>query len=310
MAGVKISALPALPSAALTDLIAEVQPAVLGVTYKATLQQVSNLFATSLVTPQDGGIVYTNATSMQVLAPTATANRVLMSGANTAPHWSTPTYPTAVGTAGQLIRSDGTNNLYTTLSFPDTVAQNVILFANIANNLGPLAPVNSSVLASSLTGVPTWLGPLTNGQIVIGSTGAIPVASTLTAGAGISIANGAGSITISSTGNLVWTEVVASPQVISVNNGYISNLGGGIAFSLPAVSAVGDTFSIVGKAGIWSITQGAGQTIHVGSTSTTPGVGGSLTANAATDSVNFVCVTANLEWQVVGGPQTAGFVLV
>lgn len=39
---------------------------------------------------------------------------------------------------------------------------------------------------------------LTNGQILIGSTGAAPVAATLTAGTGVTITNAAGSITISS----------------------------------------------------------------------------------------------------------------
>lgn len=39
---------------------------------------------------------------------------------------------------------------------------------------------------------------LTNGQLLIGSTGAAPVAAALTAGAGISITNGAGSITVAS----------------------------------------------------------------------------------------------------------------
>jgi len=48
MAGVKISALPAIPSCALTDLIAEVQPATGGTTYKATLQQVLTLFNSNI----------------------------------------------------------------------------------------------------------------------------------------------------------------------------------------------------------------------------------------------------------------------
>ncbi|HYB56227.1 MAG TPA: hypothetical protein VEK12_08660 [Alphaproteobacteria bacterium] len=41
------------------------------------------------------------------------------------------------------------------------------------------------------------VGPLTNGQLAIGSTGAAPQAATLTAGQGIAITNGPGSITIS-----------------------------------------------------------------------------------------------------------------
>jgi hypothetical protein len=44
------------------------------------------------------------------------------------------------------------------------------------------------------------VGPLTNGQLVIGSTGAPPQAAALTAGPGIAIANGPGSITISAPG--------------------------------------------------------------------------------------------------------------
>mgnify|MGYP001613687937 CR=1 FL=1 len=42
--------------------------------------------------------------------------------------------------------------------------------------------------------------PLTNGQLVIGSTGAIPVAAGLTAGLNISITPGAGSVTVAATG--------------------------------------------------------------------------------------------------------------
>lgn len=134
MAGVKISALPAIASCALTDLIPDVQPAVGGTTYKATLSQLNTLFAANLVTPANGGIVYTDANSLELLAPTATANQVLMSGANSAPHWSTPTYPTASGSAGKILRSDGTNNVYSTATFPDTAtATGTILRADGTN---------------------------------------------------------------------------------------------------------------------------------------------------------------------------------
>jgi hypothetical protein len=44
------------------------------------------------------------------------------------------------------------------------------------------------------------VGPLTNGQLVVGSAGAAPQAQTLTPGAGIAITNGPGSITIAATG--------------------------------------------------------------------------------------------------------------
>ncbi len=171
-----------------------------------------------------------------------------------------------------------------------------------------LTPTNGAIPYSTGT-VMALLGPLTNGQLIVGSTGSIPVAASLTAGANITITPGAGTITIASTGNMNWTAVTGATQTIAVNNAYIANRGGGVAFALPATSAVGDTFTIVGQLGTWSITQAAGQQINVGATATTLGATGTLTSAAATDSANFVCITANTIWQVVGGPQTAGFVL-
>lgn len=72
---------------------------------------------------------------------------------------------------------------------------------------------DSSAMTTDLNGAPTWVGPLTNGQIIIGSTGASPVASTLTAGTGISITNSAGGITIASTAST--TDKVPTMQVFS-----------------------------------------------------------------------------------------------
>jgi len=57
----------------------------------------------------------------------------------------------------------------------------------------------NSVQIKNSGGTLSGVGPLTNGQLVIGSTGAAPVAKTLTAGAGISITNSAGAISIAAT---------------------------------------------------------------------------------------------------------------
>jgi hypothetical protein len=59
---------------------------------------------------------------------------------------------------------------------------------------------NHSLLAGAASNGITSLGVATNGQLPIGSTGADPVLATLTAGSGITITNGAGSITIAATG--------------------------------------------------------------------------------------------------------------
>ena len=57
-----------------------------------------------------GAIPYQSAANTTtVLAATATANKLLVSGASAAPTWSVPTFPNASATTGKVIKSDGTN---------------------------------------------------------------------------------------------------------------------------------------------------------------------------------------------------------
>jgi hypothetical protein len=61
---------------------------------------------------------------------------------------------------------------------------------------------NHSLLLGNILGSISSLGVATNGQLPIGSTGTNPVLATLTAGTGISITNGAGSISIATSGGV------------------------------------------------------------------------------------------------------------
>lgn len=167
-----------------------------------------------------------------------------------------------------------------TLTAEVVVTQHDLLVGGAANNITGLA--------------------LTNGQLPIGSTGADPVAATLTAGTGISITNGPGSITIDSTaGEITWQTVGAS-QALVVNNGYICTAGAALSFSLPAASAVGSTISLtLDGSTSWTVTQGAGQQIRFGSSQTTLGVGGSLASTAQGDTITMVCSVADTRWNVI-----------
>ncbi len=60
------------------------------------------------LTASNGGIVYSTSSAMAILAGTATANQIVMSGANTAPSWSTATYPTTV-TANNILYGSSSN---------------------------------------------------------------------------------------------------------------------------------------------------------------------------------------------------------
>jgi len=169
---------------------------------------------------------------------------------------------------------------------------------------------------SGTTTTAVWtvaIGSLTNGEVLIGSTGNPPTKATLTAGANISITNGAGSITIAATGlaGFSWTTVSGSSQAMLGNNGYITNNAGLVTLTLPATSTVGDEIDIIGKgAGGWTIAQGAGQQIVIGNVSSTAGAGGSVSSTNAKDSLQIICTAANTEWTVLGAPQSLGLTIV
>lgn len=105
--------------------------------------------------------------------------------------------------------------------------------------------------------------------------------------------------TIKGAGTL-WSEVTGTTQAVAVNTGYILNNAGLVTATLPATAAVGDTFEFQGKgAGLYKIAQNATQLINFGSSVTTTGVGGSLTATNQYDSIKLVCITANTVFAVV-----------
>jgi hypothetical protein len=69
---------------------------------------------------------------------------------------------------------------------------------------------------------------------------------------------------------------------------------------LPATAAIGTELEISGfDTHLWTIAQNASQIVNVGSTATTTGVGGSITATSRYDAIRLVCVTADTVWNMV-----------
>lgn len=114
--------------------------------------------------------------------------------------FTTATYPSTATTSGTMLRANGTNWVASTSTFADTYSASSLLYSNGANTVTGLSTANSATLVTSSAGVPSWTSSMTNGQVLIGSTGATPTPATLTAGTNISITNAAGSITIAGTG--------------------------------------------------------------------------------------------------------------
>lgn len=150
----------------------------------------------------------------------------------------------------------------------------------------------------------------TNGQVLIGATGADPAFSTLTSTSGtVSFTAGVNSLDLNVVGGgMAWQTVAVNTSMAS-NTGYVTAAGAQINLLLPAVSAVGAVVQIVdsGQAGTnspWRVTQAAGQQIFAALTyATTSGAGGYLEVTAgSTDaqysSVTLRCIVANTLWVV------------
>lgn len=236
------------------------------------------------LTASNGGIVYSTATAMAILAGTATANKHLQSGSSTAPTWTTSTYA-------------------------DTYAASTILYSNSANTVTGLATANSSVLVTTSAGVPVQAGTMTNGQMIIGSTGATPQVGSITVSGNLSRTLGAGTFALSLTGpaSMTITSNTGTSATLNAFAGVIPINAGLFTFTLSATASVGDIFKIVGRgAGGWLLNLNVGQTVF--GTGFATSSGGSITSTDRYNSIEFVCVVANTGFVVssmMGNPTTA-----
>lgn len=195
------------------------------------------------------------------------------------------------------------------------MAQNNAINANSVTPLvvskggtGANSLTDHGVLLGSGTGAVTPTAVMTNGQLLIGSTGADPVPATVTGGPGVTFVAGAGTLQINVAASLLpWNDVVATPQALLVNNGYSTNNGAvQVVYTLPATAAFGSVIAVSGfSAGGWRINQGAGQSMRLGNTSTTVGAAGHMDSTDAGDCVYMLCVVADTTFVVqapVGNP--------
>lgn len=89
-----------------------------------------------------------------------------------------------------------------------------------------------------------------------------------------------------------WTDATGATQTLAVNNGYITDRGAGVVYTLPATASLGDTIKIVGKLGLATITPNANQQILIGSSSGAVGVTGTAVSNNVGDFIELICITA------------------
>lgn len=201
----------------------------------------------------NGGILYSDATKLDILAHTTTGGQVLQSGASTAPSWSTPTYPSTSGTLNHYLTSDGTNNVYSTHLINlggDYITQGAVSF------LGAFSSTFNFTGATNVT-FPTS-GTLATTSVIF-----------------------------------TWSTVSGTTQAMVANNGYFANNAGLVTFTLPALSSEGDIFEVAGEGtGGWLINYNTAQSIQfINSNSTT--TTGHISSIETGASVRLVCMVAN-----------------
>jgi len=238
----------------------------------------------------NGGIVWSNATQMQILAGTATARQMLQSGASVTPAWSTATWP-ATTTQYGILYSSGTNIvgqiatgnngvLVTDGTGIPTISST--LPAAVQGNITAVGALSSGSLVAGFTPVTVPIGgtgatsftsrgmlygngtspigvtsAMTDGQIVIGSSVGVPAAAALIAGTNITITNGNNTIQIDA---LSGSDVVSytgitnasSPYSAIATDFYISCdvTAGVITVRLPNAPVTGRSFVIKDKVGL------------------------------------------------------------
>lgn len=106
-------------------------------------------------------------------------------------------------------------------------------------------------------------------------------------------------LTISiSGGGFSWTDVTGATQALAVENGYVTDRVGGVAYTLPAAANLGDEIIIMGKLGLATVNQNANQQILIGSVSSTVTTGTIVATNVG-DCITLICITpgASTVWR-------------
>ena len=133
----------------------------------------------------------------------------------------------------RLQKNTDANGLFATYTTPWIVDAdgNLTVLGTFTADTFALSGLDADAFLYSGTASAFTTAVATNGQLLIGSTGAAPAVAALTAGSGISVTNGAGTITLANTGVFSLTLGTAGTDLA------LSSATGAITLNVPTASA-------------------------------------------------------------------------
>jgi hypothetical protein len=155
-------------------------------------------------TATNGQLLIGNGTGYTLANITGSTGLSVTNGAGTIALANTGVTSVA-GTANQISASASTGAV--TLSVPSAFIAPGTVRVTTSLTVDTLTP--NAALYATTGGLITSTAALTDGQILVGSTGGAPVATTITAGTGISVTNAGGSITTATTGDVTLAGTLA-----------------------------------------------------------------------------------------------------
>lgn len=207
----------------------------------------------------------------------------------------------ASGTTGQVLQTNtGAAPTFSTATYPSTTTVSQILYSSSTNVVAGLATANSATLVTTNAGVPVFSGTMTNGQMIIGSTGATPVAGTITSTGGtVAVTVGAGTLNLEvATSGFTWTDTSGAFSALKENGYFITGTATG---TLPASPSQGDTikFFVDHASQVLTIQATAGKIIRLGSLVSSSG--GTFVSTLQGDSVELTYRTSDTCWCAIAG---------
>jgi hypothetical protein len=247
------------------------------------------------LTASAGGIVYSGASSLAILAGTSTANQMLLSGSSAAPSWSTATWPSTAA-QGTLLNA-GTLNTWSATASP------VLGVASVTNGSVGLASVsggtatidNPSAASAYNFNLPATAG--TNGYLLTSAAGG---ASPMTWTSPTVTINGT-NCTLASTCSVIASLGVGTSTISSgTNNGLLYDNAG----VLGNLSTANDGVLATSSSGVPSITTAPVLGVG-GSTAGTLGLANSGTGGAVVTVANPSATSAyNFNLPATAGTST------